>query len=161
MTRLPRGSRSRGRTAPSCLPPRPASPRSRPRRYRTVVPSLLDPPHQFLESRRRQSHVTLQCRFRLLLKGVKHVDRVGERGDIDHAEGAHGISYADLSNPWADRLHWLPVIRIEAALNPFDLKTRLTTCARWECSHRTKGVAQKRNRFHGGLYISFDIESLS
>src|SRR5450759_5773306 len=69
MSRLPRGSRSRGRTAPSCLPPRPASPRSRPRRYRTVVPSLLDPPHQFLESRRRQSHVTLHCRFRLLLKG--------------------------------------------------------------------------------------------
>lgn len=69
----------------------------------------------------------MRCRLLLLLEGVKDVDGLGQRSDVDDPVSSGGVPNSDLANAGADRLDRLSIVRIESALKPFDLETGLAS----------------------------------
>jgi len=66
---------------------------------------------------------TLLARFTsLLLKCMKHINRITKPGDIDYAPLPQYVN-ANLSCALPNRMHWLPIAWIESALNRMELET--------------------------------------
>src|SRR5437870_10780162 len=84
-------------------------------------------PRQLVDQRAQplpgEIRVVLRRPPRSLLKRVQHVDGLGESRDIEHAVLGAGVNAHLLhAEPYAR--HWLPVVRLQAALDPPELEPR-------------------------------------
>jgi hypothetical protein len=111
----------------------------------------------FPQPRRRQIHISFRRLPRLLLERVKHIDHIGERGDIDHAEGVGSLANPDLANARANRRHGPPIIRVEPALYSIQLVARFPSGVCGETPKIVQRAAEERDRFHTPSYIGSDI----
>jgi hypothetical protein len=81
-------------------------------------------PDQFLKASPRKLQIRLPRSLPGLLEAMQDMNRALELRDVDHPEGARRIAYAKLPDAAPDVRHWLPVDRVEPALNPVKLKSR-------------------------------------
>src|SRR5271165_6804347 len=90
--------RSSGRTAASYAPPQRATFPRHPIRSEKL--DLLSSSTSREVPKTGQSHIqiSLCCSLRLLLKGVQHIDRVGEGGDVDNSKSPGGIAGTQLTD---------------------------------------------------------------
>ena len=89
---------------------------------------------------------------------MKYEHRIMEGRHINHTKRATYTSNADFTNANTNGLHRLPIVRVEAALKPFNLETHLPPPTDRKRADRNKGIAQKRNRL---IYIMMDIRSFA
>ena len=76
---------------------------------------------------RRAANSMSDSRVRWLsffLEAVQYVEGGGEFSNIHHSERTARIRDADLPHAGADGAHGLPILRLESALDPIELKTR-------------------------------------
>jgi hypothetical protein len=86
--------------------------------------TLITSPCNRLKSFRRQFQIQTARSLRLLLEAVQYIHPFGSRREIDHSENSGRVSRANFLNPRADTCHRLPILRIEAALNPIQFKAQ-------------------------------------
>ena len=69
--------------------------------------------------------------------------------------------YSYLAHARPDPGHWLPVVRVEAALHPVELMARLAPCRIGEGAQVIERGSKEGNRLHGArpAYIVIDIIS--
>jgi hypothetical protein len=101
------------------------------------------------QPRSRQVNVALRRPLRFLLEGVKDMNRVSQRGDVNQPEGAARVSYSDLANAGANARHRLPIARIATPLNLVQLVSALATRIGWKVTQPIERVAMKGDRFKG------------
>jgi hypothetical protein len=66
----------------------------------------------------------MAARFsRLLLKCMKHINRIAKLSDIDYSPLSQNVD-ADFVHAWANYLHWFPITWFESVLNCTELEAR-------------------------------------
>ncbi len=113
---------------------------------------------QFTKPLGRERDV-LSCRpLRLFPKRVQDNDPVRQRRQIDHAEGACAITNAKLTDAGADCLYRLPIVRLQATLNPIELIAGGATRGRRKVSQPCQRVACEFDRLRrAAAYIKTDL----
>ena len=91
--------------------------------------------------------------MRLFLKGVQYVYRVSEGGDVDNSKSAGGIADTQFTDAGTDCFHRLPVIRVESALDPIELKACLSPSRFRKPSDHLQRISEKDDRFHIGCIL--------
>ncbi len=86
---------------------------------------------------------------------MKHINRVGEFGQVDDPECAVHISNPDFPHPWAYRVHWFPIVGISTALHLIELMACVTPSREREFAQVVQCATAKPQWFridHIGLY---------
>jgi hypothetical protein len=78
---------------------------------------------------------------RLLLECVKDVDRLRSRSQVEHSACTGNVN-PDLTNARSDRLHRLPVVRIQSLLDAPQLETSQPSCESREFPKVTPRAAE-------------------
>src|SRR5690606_16899608 len=113
-------------------------------------------PPQLLQASLREHDVASRRLLRLLLKRVKHEDRILNGCDIDHTKGTRSRANADFANTNPNGGHRLPVVRIQSPLDSIDLKADLPPRSIREGADFIETVSEEGDRFHGA-YIKTKI----
>jgi hypothetical protein len=103
------------------------------------------------EPARRQFDVA-SCRLLgLLLERVQHVYGLGQRREVDHPKRPAFITHAKFPNTGADGSYRLPILRIEASLDPFKLIASLVPRSNGEVPNRLQRITDKSDGLHGAV----------
>lgn len=86
----------------------------------------------------------------LLLKAVKHVDRTGKLGNIDHPECPESIVNPYFFNTLPYRVHGFPVVRFQPFLNLIDLVSCYSPCRKRKVTKIVEGTASELNGLGSG-----------
>src|SRR5271166_579947 len=146
--------RSSGPSAASYAPPRRATLPRHPIRSQKLDLLSSSTPREVPKTGKSHIQISLCCSFPLLLKGVQHIDRVGEGGgDVDNPKRPGGIADTQLTDARTDRFHRLPVVRIEPSLDPIELKACVSPSRFWKTSERVQRVSKKDDRLQIGCIL--------
>lgn len=63
---------------------------------------------------------------------MQDIDSFGKFCDVYHAERARLFPKPNFTDPWSDRCHRLPVVRLQAALYLIYLMPRVASCIQWK-----------------------------
>ncbi len=78
---------------------------------------------QLGKARLRGVDVAFRCGLRLLLEGMKNLNRIRQARGMDQAKGAGFMPHPNLFHAFADRCHRFAVIGLDAALQTVNLPT--------------------------------------
>ena len=108
---------------------------------------------QFTQPFGRQIDVLFRGALRLFLERVQDHDTVRQSRQINHAERAAAVTQPQFTDARSDRLHRLPVVGVQSALNPVQLIAGGPPSHRRKVAQARECIAYELERLHrGGLY---------
>lgn len=90
--------------------------------------------HQVAEPLACKVHVSLGCLPGTLLERVKHINSVGEPGDVQDSM-FQGRMHTDFPDARPDKSHGLPIERLQTLLHSPELEPGQSPSISWERSH--------------------------